>query len=362
MPLTFGQRYRKTNLTIGDQICPPKKNEEDHLQRKFNQGRGFILFVQYFFKEDTVKRNALGFSAVFLASLSGLILGDFAISTPSLAKSPHPVIAQKKIRGVAVTGDNNRFQHPIWDLGEPLGSGFFNWVFAHNPGGDAPHLVTEDLPGDTVLAGGVDPVAVALGLAPNNVDPLMINKPLHQTPVTVGIQGRGHGTGVREQVPTALELPSGGGVVRSVPNDPITIERWHQAAGTVTVRCFSDGSARADFHLSGLIPNGVYTLWTIYQIDKNGDGTDDNIAPYPFAGVPNVLIPNDKGRAQVSRTVGYCPLTEAKLKFIDIAFHSDGGVYGGVPDQPFDSFSQPMGTITHTQLQFPFSVGQRLLP
>jgi hypothetical protein len=309
-----------------------------------------------------MNKHKVSFLAITLGGLSGLILGNVGFAVPCHARPANPVVVQEKLHGVAVTGDNNRFQHPIWDLGTPLGTGFFNWTFAYNPAGDTPNLVTEDLPGDTVLTGGLDPVAVALGLAPTNVDPLLINKPLHQTPVTVGILGRGHGTGKRAQVPSALETPTGAEVTRSGPNAPITIDVWYKATGTMTVRCFADGTARADLKLSGLIGNGVYTLWTIYQVDRDGDGTDDNISPYPFGGVPNVFVPDNRGQAEVSRTLGYCPLTDTKLKFVDVAFHSDGNAYGGVPDQPFDTFPQPMGTVTHTQLQFPFSVGQRLLP
>ncbi len=256
-----------------------------------------------------------------------------------------------EIDGVAVIGDNNIFQQPLWDLGEPFGTAFFNWVWAHNSNGMEPTLITEDTPGNSVLAGGVDPVAQFLGLVPTYVPQSMVNVPLHETPITIDSAGN------RGQVPLAEGQP-GDAVTRSFSNEPITVDGWLKASGKLKVRCFENGSATVDIKLKGLIPNGVYTLWTIYKVDQDDDGVIDGIAPYPFGGVPNVIIPDKKGKARVSRTVGYCPLTDENLLFIDIAYHSDGNVYGGAPDLPFASFPQPMGSVTHTHVQFPFSVNE----
>ncbi len=255
-----------------------------------------------------------------------------------------------KIDGVAVIGDNNLFQQPLWDLGEPFGTAFFNWVFAYNPGGLQPFNVTADMPGDTILAGGIDPVAQFLGLVPDTVDQSMINVPLHQTPVIIDNAGN------RGRVSTAAGQ-HGLQVTRSLPNDPVTIDSWLRARGKMTVRCHGDGSATAKIKLRGLIENGVYTLWTIHKVDGDGDGAIDGIAPYPFGGVPNVLVPDEHGKAEVERQLGYCPADDKNLLFVDVAWHSDGNVYGGAPDLPFAAFSQPMGSVTHTHVQFPINVG-----
>lgn len=267
------------------------------------------------------------------------------------------VIAAKSIRGIAVTGDNNVFQKPIWDLGPPFGAAFFNWIFAYNPTGAEPRLLTADMPGDTVLANGLDPIARALGLGPDPamVDPSMINTPLHQVPVTSDPDdfGRGRGTGVRSQLPTTLEAATGAAATRGVPNDPITKSRWFKAGGVLEIKCYANGTAKAELRLHNLIPHGVYTLWTIHRVVFNGS---PNIAPYPFGGVPNVVIPDEQGSARTTRSLGYCPLTEQNLVFVDIAFHSDGNVYGAVPDAPFDDFPQAMGSVTHTHVEFPIHV------
>ena len=283
-------------------------------------------------------------------AFSGALLAGNALATDDLPQ-------RATIKAVAVTGDNNRFQQPLYNLGPALGTGFFNWVFVYNPDGGDPLFMTEDMPGDSILVGGVDPVAQALGLAPSFVDPALTNIPLHTAPVTVADLGRGIGTGNRAQVPVATEYPSGAAVTRSTPNEPVTIDSWFRAGGTMKVVCRPSGQTRFRITMNNLIPNGVYTLWTIYLVDADGDGVDDGVAPYPLGGVPNVVIPDADGRAEVVRQIGFCPMTEEKLLFVDIAWHSDGNVYGGVPDLPFDPVvPQAMGMVTHTHLQFPFNV------
>ena len=268
------------------------------------------------------------------------------------------LIGFKHIKGIAVTGDNNLFQEPIWDMGPPFHTAYFNWTFAYNPNSTEPLLITKDMPGNTVLAGGVDPVALSLGLVPSDVSASLINIPLHKTPVTVGLNGRGIGTKNRRQLPSTLEVKTASIATRAVPNEPITIDKWYRAEGNLKISCYANGTARADISLRKLIPGGVYSLWSISGIEVNGK---PNIAPYPFGGVPNVLIPDHDGHAEVSRILGYCPFADKNLVFVDVAFHSDGNVYGSVPDAPFDDFPQPMGAVTHTHVQFPINVVKRVL-
>lgn len=261
----------------------------------------------------------------------------------------HPrLIRAKTIEGVAVLGDNNAAQKAMFNIPD-LGPAYFNWVYAYNPNGSTPTLITPNSPKETILAGGIDPLAQAIGLIPAHVDPSMINVPIYQTPVVVD------GAGTRAQVPSAAQQP-GSTTSRSLPNKPITLGKWMQAKGTMKVRCFSDETATVEIRLSNLIENGVYSLWTIYLADRNGDGQTDGVAPYALGGVPNVVVPDANNNAVVTRKLGFCPLTDPKLIFIDVAFHSDGSVYGGAPDQPFATFSQPMGSVTHTHVEFPMNV------
>jgi len=290
----------------------------------------------------------------------GLVFWLVAFASATLSseqQNNNAVNRYKNIKGIAVTGDNNLFQEPIWDMGPPFHTTFFNWTFAYNPNDTEPLLITKDMPGNTILAGGVDPVALSLGLLPNDVDSSLINVPLHKTPVTVGLNGRGIGTKNRKQLPSTLEVGTASIATRANPNEPVTIDKWYRAEGDLKIVCHANGTAKADFSLRNLIPNGVYSLWSISGIEVDGK---PNIAPYPFGGVPNILIPDHQGHAVVSRTLGYCPLTDKSLVFVDVAFHSDGNVYGSVPDAPFDDFSQPMGTVTHTHVQFPINVVKRI--
>jgi len=298
-------------------------------------------------------------------NFSRLALSSFILlSTATIDSFAHtkehnnnPVVKKKTIPGIAVTGDNNLFQHAIWDLGPVFKTAYFNWTFAHNPTGSEPLLLTANMPDDTVLANGLDPLASALGLGPDPalVDASMVNTPLHQVTVTTDPNGfgRGYGTGHRATLPTTLEAGTGAAATRALPNQPITKGEWYKAKGKVVLKCFADGTGKADISLSHLIPHGVYSLWTIHGVMINGK---PNMAPYPFGGVPNVLVPDEDGIASASRKLGYCPLTEQELVFIDVAFHSDGNIYGAVPDAPFDSFSQPMGGVTHVHIEFPVHV------
>ena len=193
-----------------------------------------------------------------------------------------------------------------------------------------------------------------VGLVPAVVNPAVVNVPLHSTPVNIGWNNP-NGNEVHEQVPSVIGRP-GNITSRALPNNPITLGQWLRARGTLKISCYADGTALAELRLSNLIRHGIYTQWTIYLADRNGDGQSDAVRPFAFGGIPNVLIPDEHGRAESVRKLGYCPLTDQKLLLIDIVYHSDASTHGGAPDQPFAAFTQPMGTVTHTQIEFPMNV------
>ncbi|MGH2371665.1 MAG: hypothetical protein ACRDI2_26130, partial [Chloroflexota bacterium] len=85
--------------------------------------------------------------------------------------------------------------------------------------------------------------------------------------------------------------------------------------------------------------------------NPNSSGPPRTLAPVALGGVPNVLVADPRGRAEFTRTLGFCPLTEAALKFIDISYHSDGAVAGGLP-----VVGLPSGVVTHTHIAFPINV------
>jgi hypothetical protein len=250
------------------------------------------------------------------------------------------------IDGVAATGPNRRLGTPIWNLGPPFGAAGFTFVYGHNPNGGAPLALNPSSPADTLLATGIDPnFAAAFGIDPAAFADL-VNVPFRQVAI---ITGPGS---TRAQVPPhgAPDLPPFA-ASRSLPNNPITLGQWLEAGGRARIRCFGDHTTIA-ISLRNVIPNGVYTVWGIFDVpNPNPNGPPRTLLPTALGGVPNVVVADGHGRASFTRELGFCPLTEQALKFIDISYHSDGATYGGTPSASF-----PGGTVSHTHVAFPVNV------
>ncbi len=237
------------------------------------------------------------------------------------------------ITGVAVTGANRLLGEPVWDLGAPFGLGGFNFVFGHVPGGgNVPIDLDPSTPLDTLVATGFDtnlllvPPLSLVPPAPPFPDPTVLNIPFREVPIIVGPDG------TRAQVPSVLDVPAFA-PSKSLPNAPITLGEWLEAEGKLDIECDDDGTAIVKVKLKNLIENGVYTLWGVFGLDLFPvDGMEDTIVPVALGGVPNVMIANKKGKARIKRTINFCPQDEPQLKTINIAWHSDGNVYGGVPE------------------------------
>lgn len=251
------------------------------------------------------------------------------------------------IKGVAVTGANRLLGQPVWDLGAPFGLGGFNFVFGFNPGAPVPIDLDPLTPLDTLVATGFDPnltVVPPFAIVP---DPALLNIPLRDVPIIVAPDG------TRGPVPSVLDVP-GFLPSKSLPNAPITLGEWLEARGKLRIKCYDDGTATVKVNLRNLIVNGVYTLWGVFGLDSSGDGMEDTIVPVALGGVPNVMIADKNRKAHITRTVNFCPLDEPGLKTINIAWHSDGNTYGGVPELPL--LGLPGGVITHDQVNFPINV------
>ena len=248
------------------------------------------------------------------------------------------------IEGVAVTGANRALGQPVWDLGAPFGLGGFNFVFGYNEGGSESFDLTPETPGNTLVATGLDP---NLGLPPGTVDPALLNVPFRDVAIIVD------GAGGRAQVPSVLDAP-GFAPSKSAPNEPITLGAWMAARGRLFINCRPDGTARLRVRVRDVIVNGVYTLWGVFGLDTDENGEPDTIMPVALGGVPNVMIGDKNGKASIARTINFCPMTEPSLLTINIAWHSDGNVYGAVPELPLAGF--PGGVVTHDQINFPINV------
>lgn len=253
-----------------------------------------------------------------------------------------------KVDGVAVTGSNRLLGKPLWDLGENLGShAGFSFVYGYNPGASLPFEIDETSPPDTVLASGFDVTYLALfGLTPDDLDPSLINVPLHQIPVLSTPDGR------RTQLPMSTDV-AGDVRSRAAFQNPITLGQWLGAKGRADILCRDNGTARFDLRLSGLLPNSLYTFWGVWSFDQDGDGIGDVVGGVPLGGVPNLLVADREGNASTRRELNFCPHHETRLKYLTVAYHSEQRGFGAVPDQALDG--APGGTTAHAAVSFPIN-------
>lgn len=269
------------------------------------------------------------------------------MATSAIAEHTH-TSSKSLIKGHVATGANRFLDEPLWFMDGGLGSASFSFVFAHNPDGEEALPLTSSSPKDTVLATGLDEnFLAALGMSRTDIESRYINRPYKDVQVTVNPF-----TGEKISVPIALQAEPGS-ISRSGPLHDITLADWLKGRGLMKIKCHREGTAKIKIYLSGLIPGGIYTAWGLFSRDINGDAIDDILAPVPFGGVPNAIIPNSKGRAVFTRILSYCPQNESNLQFIDITYHSDGNVYGGTVD--FIQAGYPAFAVTHTHIAFPIS-------
>lgn len=279
----------------------------------------------------------LGFSAIVLIGAAGLTSG--ALAEDDVYDDDYVTI----IDGVAVTGANRLLGNPLWDLGPPFGLGGFTFVAGHNDEGGIPRELTPDTPPATILATTVDENNLArLGLTPSDIDPALINVPLHEVAVVVDPAGN------RSQVPLVTEVP-GTDVSRALPSGPITLGAWLQARGRAVIRCREDGTSSIRLTFGRLVKSGIYTVWGVFAVEGEG------LVPAPLGGVPNLVNVGKRGFGWFERSLNFCPTNprpgEGVLMFIDVDYHSDASVYGGVPDLPLAGL--PGGTVTHSHVAFP---------
>ncbi len=73
------------------------------------------------------------------------------------------------------------------------------------------------------------------------------------------------------------------------------------------------------------------------------------MAPDTFGGTPNIFVAGPTGAAEFERNLN-CPSTpgegEKVFLFVEVAYHSDGMVYGAIPSLPPQGVL--FGAVTHT--------------
>ena len=136
----------------------------------------------------------------------------------------------------------------------------------------------------------------------------------------------------------------------------LTLGEFNRARGLAVISCNGAGT-HLTLNLSGLVPNGMYTLWNIVFKDPGFDGTmgnaiglgsfgaNDGSDNYftaspsgtglisvlvPAGPLSNVVPPRPDASLDETYVVTDCLLDEYQFH-IDVNYHSDGEAYGTYP-------------------------------
>ena len=114
----------------------------------------------------------------------------------------------------------------------------------------------------------------------------------------------------------------------------MTVGQWLKHRGTGTYTC-SEGEGALDLEFTGLVPNGVYTMWHFFIAIP---------PPVPFTGTldlplgardgsESVFVADENGKASFKHNFMPClELSDAwTYGALAINYHSDGKTYGGHP-------------------------------
>ena len=274
--------------------------------------------------------------------------------------------------GIAVTGLNDLCGSPVFSLPAPgsLPPTFHATTLGeYDPGGALPIPISPtNCNDDIVVTTNTDlNFLTAVGLP--DIDSRLKNIPLREVPVISNPDGSRSAVPALESVPGNALPPT-----KSNPNYTITLGDWLDARGWMSLRCKADGTARVKLKFKNLIPNGVYSLWGLWNTLRPG-AVNTRITPVPLGGIPNVMIPDRKGKATFVRELASCPkdvtANGSIMMFIDLAYHSDNNVSGAFPQiggtptkfKMADGtvFSSPLvpGAVTHDHILFLIS-GEKL--
>ncbi len=135
-------------------------------------------------------------------------------------------------------------------------------------------------------------------------------------------------------------------------NNPVLAPEGHQVTwgefsavrGALTAECRDEGTY-VNFRVTGLIPNGVYTVWNVDVKDPGfdpagemfniigigaagrGDGSDNTFVA-TAEGVAEITLVSPGGDLSMFGSIGNCALTDQFEWHIVGAYHIDGMTYG----------------------------------
>ena len=151
--------------------------------------------------------------------------------------------------------------------------------------------------------------------------------------------------GIPEDPDELLYKPFGGDFYPILAPDGhhITLEEWSTAQATSIISC-NGSTTNYSLTMTGLIPNGVYTVWNFIYASSKKPGNDviGNIAGGPLGpsdGSKNAFTASETGSASLDFGVSggeqlsfgnqpNCAITDAGGSIMVILYHIDGQTYG----------------------------------
>lgn len=127
----------------------------------------------------------------------------------------------------------------------------------------------------------------------------------------------------------------------------VTLGEYSMAKGWADIKCINKGT-HVVVHAQGLIPNGVYTIWTLVFKSPGFDGTFANLIGNGALGAPdgseNAFTASPDGTASFSiimpaenlsifGSVGNCLGSSYEVHLV-AAYHSDNMTHGSSPGAP----------------------------
>lgn len=141
----------------------------------------------------------------------------------------------------------------------------------------------------------------------------------------------------------------------------VTLGEFNEVTGTSKVKCLPQGT-QVNLHLKNLIPNGVYTIWSLTFQSPGFDGTLSSFVNLTGQGAlasndgsANTFTASASGEGQITRivpsgdlsvfgTLASCILTdEFEVHFVGV-YHIDGMTYGAIPG-PAGTYIEQFGFI-----------------
>lgn len=150
--------------------------------------------------------------------------------------------------------------------------------------------------------------------------------------------------------------PAGPNLLVRPDGQPVTLSQWLKATGTGSLQCVGNGTY-VSVRYSGLIPNGVYSVWVVVfgpgPANENNllgagalgrpDGTQNHfVASNTGEGRLNVLMPPGI-LSFIPYNIGPCLLNDPPIGEVQLhlAYHNDGQTHGGTPGPDCD-FAIPL--------------------